>query len=331
MCNCVDCHIVIQTKYSFYFCISQTQRTKMKCVRWCSKAKTFKKETKEEFGFRVQEYKANWFLHTQHDILILGHNQSPSLSLLSLHNQNMMTLESPKCHTGSSSTCLFTDLTLPVTSLDTSTANIDSSYFTIHFEAEIIAENESLIDHRDVKVFGEIIISVKNEVNYNVTNDPGLWLDFSAEWLMGLFMDSVTVHTECEIGHLTSLTNIAVVINQWGIVQSNFLLEQKPMVRNARESGYCIHHQQDQFLFLFVCYCFVCKLLAPKHFLNFVMKEGFRHWQNNIVNDNHEKSTIHWYSFLSHLTCRQGAGLKHSWRNISRKSAVTGNMSWGVL
>ncbi len=50
---------------------------------------------------------------------------------------------------GSSTTCLTTDLTLPVNYLDTSTANVDSSCFTRHSGVEIIAENESLVDHGD--------------------------------------------------------------------------------------------------------------------------------------------------------------------------------------
>ena len=35
------------------------------------------------------------------------------------------------------------------------------------------------------------------------------------------------------------------------------------MVRNARESGYCLHHQQDQFIVLFVN----CLLLKISHIL----------------------------------------------------------------
>ncbi len=62
----------------------------------------------------------------------------------------MMMLESPVSQAGSSTTCLTTDLTLPVNSLDTSTANVDSSCFTRHSGVEIIAENESLVDHGEL-------------------------------------------------------------------------------------------------------------------------------------------------------------------------------------
>ena len=74
---------------------------------------------------------------------------------------------------------------MPVNSLDTSTVNAESSYFTIHSGAEIIAENESLVDYGDG---GEIILSAKDEVNHNVAKDPLLWLDFSdddvAHWII---------------------------------------------------------------------------------------------------------------------------------------------------
>ena len=46
-------------------------------------------------------------------------------------------------------------------------------------------------------------------------------------------------------------------------VRRNFLLGQNPMERNTRESGYCIHHQQDQFIVLFVN----CLLLKMSHIL----------------------------------------------------------------
>ena len=78
--------------------------------------------------------------------------------------------------TGSSRTCLTTDLTLPANSLDTATANVDASCFTIHSGVEIIAKNESLVGHSDG---GEMIRSANDEVN--TAKDPGLWLNFSAD------------------------------------------------------------------------------------------------------------------------------------------------------
>ena len=47
------------------------------------------------------------------------------------------------------------------------------------------------------------------------------------------------------------------------------------MIRNTRESGHCIHHQQGQFT--------VCKLFSPKASSNFVKREGFNDWRNTIV------------------------------------------------
>lgn len=79
----------------------------------------------------------------------------------------MMTVESLKCHK-QVHLAHVTDLILSVNSLDTSTANVDSSYFTIHAGAEIIAENESIVDHGDGT---KIILSAKDEVNHNIAKD----------------------------------------------------------------------------------------------------------------------------------------------------------------
>ncbi len=53
---------------------------------------------------------------------------------------------------------------------------IQVSCFTRHSGVEIIAENESLVDHGDG---GEMNQSAKDEVN--IAKDPGLWLNFSAD------------------------------------------------------------------------------------------------------------------------------------------------------
>ena len=50
--------------------------------------------------------------------------------------------------------------------------------------------DESLVGHGDG---GEMIHSAKDEVN--IANDPGMWLDFSADdVLIGLLVDPVTVN-----------------------------------------------------------------------------------------------------------------------------------------
>lgn len=67
MCNCVNCCIIIQAKYSFFFFLYFTDpenQDETCSVKWCRKVKTIKKETREDFGFRVQDCKADWFLHT---------------------------------------------------------------------------------------------------------------------------------------------------------------------------------------------------------------------------------------------------------------------------
>ena len=77
---------------------------------------------------------------------------------------------------GSSNAYLTTDLTFPANTLDTSTANVNGSCFTIHSGVEITSEKESLVGHGDG---GEMIQSAKDELN--IAKDPGLWLDFSAD------------------------------------------------------------------------------------------------------------------------------------------------------
>ena len=135
--------------------------------------------------------------------------------------------------TGSSNACLTTDLTLSVNSLDTSTANVDASCFTIHFGVEIITENECLVGHSDG---GEMIRSANDEVN--TAKDPVLWLDFSAD---DMAYWTACGHSDCQHhnGPFGKSYRHSVVANA---VRRNFLLGQKPMVRNTRESGYCIHH-----------------------------------------------------------------------------------------
>ncbi len=91
----------------------------------------------------------------QHDIPILNQNESPSSEVDT--NTTLITSKSKYddvgitevSQAGSSTTGLTTDLTLPVNSLDTFTVNVDSSCFTRHSGVEIIAENESLVDHGD--------------------------------------------------------------------------------------------------------------------------------------------------------------------------------------
>ena len=55
--------------------------------------------------------------------------------------------------------------------------------------------------------------------------------------------------------------------NQYDTVRRNILLGQKPMVRNTRESGYCLHHQE-------ISLFFVCKLFSPKIVSYFLKEKG---------------------------------------------------------
>ena len=149
-----------------------------------------------------------------------------------------------------------------------------------------------------------MIQSAKDEVN--VAKDSGLWLDFSADdvayWTA--FGPSDCQHHNV---HLTSLTGISVVAKRHNTVHRNFLLEQNPMVRNARESGYCIHRQQD--------HCLVCKLFAPER--SHIVLQGKGSVTGEIlVIDHHEKSTTHRDSMLTYLTPRQGVGLRQLERQI---------------
>lgn len=74
-----------------------------------------------------------------------------------------------------------TDSILPVNYFHASTGNVDLDYFSIHSGVEIIAENESLVDHSDGV---EMILSAEGEVNPNIANNLWLWLDFSAaNWI----------------------------------------------------------------------------------------------------------------------------------------------------
>ena len=157
----------------------------------------------------------------------------------------------------SSSACFTTDLTFSANPLATAAANVDASCFIIHSGVEVMAENESLVGHGDG---GKMIQSAKDKVD--IAKDPGLWLDISA--------DDEAYWTACGLsdcqhhnGYLTSLTGISVVANQQDSVRRNFVLGQKPMVRNTRESDYCIHNQQDQLIILFVN----CLLLKISHIL----------------------------------------------------------------
>ena len=157
---------------------------------------------------------------------------------------------------GSSSACLTTDLTLPPNSLHTSTANVDASCFVIHSEVELTAENESLVGHGDG---GEMIQSAKDEIN--MAKDPWLWLDFSAD---DLAYWNACGSSDCQhhnrtfdksYRHFSSRKSVRYCLPKlfWG---------QNPMVRNTRESSYCIHHQQDHIV-LFVN----CLLLNISHIL----------------------------------------------------------------
>ena len=73
------------------------------------------------------------------------------------------------------------------------------------------------------------------------------------------------------MGHLTSLTSILVVANQYDTVCQNFLLEQKSMVRNQERVAVV-------FTIKGYVYCFVCKLFATK-IPYFVTREGFSDYE----------------------------------------------------
>ena len=75
------------------------------------------------------------------------------------------------------------------------------------------------------------------------------------------------------------------------------------MVRNSRESD-CIHHQQDQFIVLFVN-CFLLKI-----FSQFVTRERIQCLEKYYCNLSTKKSTTHRDSMLTYLTRRQGVGLR---------------------
>ncbi len=118
---------------------------------------------------------------------------------------------------------------------------------------KIIAENESLVDHGDG---GEMNQSAKDEVN--IAKYPGLLLDFSA--------DDVAYWIACgasDCQHHNGPFDMSYRHFSSGkparYCSQNFSLGQKPMVRNTRESGYCIHHKQDQFTVMFVN-CFLLKM-----------------------------------------------------------------------
>ncbi|XP_076347702.1 uncharacterized protein LOC143245347 [Tachypleus tridentatus] len=78
-----------------------------------------------------------------------------------------------RCHRLAQLTSLTTDLTLPVNSHDIFSVNVDASCSTRQSEVEIIAKNENLLD------FDKILQSSKDEET--TSNDPGLWLHFSAD------------------------------------------------------------------------------------------------------------------------------------------------------
>ena len=197
--------------------------------------------------------------------------------------------------TGSSSACLTTDLTLPANSLDTSTANVDASCFTIHSGVEIIAENESLVGHSDG---GEMIQSAKDEVN--TAKDPGLcWISLLMTWLIGLLVDTVTVNTTNR--PFGKSYRHYVVAN---VVRRNFLLGQKANGEKYKREWLLYSPSTGS------VYCFICKLFAPKNVSHFVTREGISDWQNTIVIDHHEKNTTHRESILTYLTRRQSVGLR---------------------
>ena len=131
---------------------------------------------------------------------------------------------------GSFIACL-TDLTLPVNSLETISANGDASCFIVYSRVEIIAENICLLGHCDG---GEMIQSAKDEVN--IAKEPGLWFDFS--------VDDVVYWTACGASDCQLHNRPFNKPYRHGkpvrYYSQKFWLGQKPKVRNTR-GGYCIH------------------------------------------------------------------------------------------
>ena len=91
------------------------------------------------------------------------------------------------------------------------------------------------------------------------------------------------------------------------------------MVRNTKESGYCTHHQQNQFIVFFLN----CLVLNISHIL--LQEKG------SVTGkiDHHEKSTTHRDSMLTHLT-RTRLRVGETVEKTNSGRSITGNMSWCV-
>lgn len=111
------------------------------------KSVNYQKRNKRKLDLESKTAKLNDFFTQvpEHDVPIPGQNQSPSSEVDSNtvdYTVNTTLIISERKYddvriidvsqVGLSSTCLITYLTLPVNSLDSTTANVDSSYFEIH-------------------------------------------------------------------------------------------------------------------------------------------------------------------------------------------------------
>ena len=180
MCNCVDCHIIFKQNILFIsvFYRSQDETCSVKC---CTKTKLSKRKQEKSLDLiKSKTAKLTDFFTQvpQHDIQVPDQNQSSSSEV-----DTKTTLITSKSkyddvgiievsQAGSSSACLTTGLTLPASSLDTSTTNIDASCFIVHSGVETIAENESLVGHGDG---GEMIQSAKDEVKCSKRSRVVAW------------------------------------------------------------------------------------------------------------------------------------------------------------
>jgi len=98
----------------------------------------------------------------------------------------------------------------------------------------------------------EMIQSANDEVN--IAKDPGLWLDFSVD---GVAYWNAREPSDCQ--HHNELFNKSYRYFSSGqpvryCSQKYFVGTKANGEKYERESGYCIHHHQDQFIVLFVSY-----------------------------------------------------------------------------
>ena len=176
---------------------------------------------------------------------------------------------------------------VPKAGLSSTCAKIEINSTSI----EVTAKDGSVTDHGDGE---ENNLSAKDEVNHNVAENPGLWLNLAADDVA--YLQHHNRPFDKSNRHFSSGKPVRYCLQKLFVgTKANGDKYKREWLMYSPSTG--------------SVYCFVCKLFSPKNFSNFVTKEGCSDWRNTIVIDNYEKTIIYRDSMLTYLTRRQSEGL----------------------